>query len=446
MMKILPVQMLLIMLSGSAAGPNNYEQYLLELINRARANPAAEAARYGIDLNEGLTPRTISSDPKQPLALNPDLVDGARAHSQWMIDNDVFSHTGANGSSPGDRMIAAGYDFQAPFGWGENISWSGTTAYSFDPLTTTAEQHQGLFVDTSVAGRGHRLNLMNPSFREIGPGIVLGNFEGYNAEMITEDFARTTTPGIGGFLTGVVYNDKLVTEDSFYTPGEGLGEVTITATRASDGAAFQTATWSSGGYSLALPSGTYALTASGGDLSPNLITRSATIGQSNVKVDFTEDNPLSPVYRFWSDALGGHFYTISVTERDKLINLYSHVWTYEGPAFYAFAPGDQPAGTIPVYRFWSDVLGGHFYTTSVTERDKLINTYSHVWAYEGPAYYVYAEGQHPADTQPVYRFWSDVVGHHFYTISSSERDKLINNYSDVWTYELIAWYTYPNAE
>jgi hypothetical protein len=343
-------------------------------------------------------------------------------------------------------MTAAGYDFQAPYGWGENISWSGTTAPSLDLLTTTAKEHQGLFVDASIAGRGHRLNLMNPSYREIGPGIVLGNFQGYNAEMITEDFAYTTAPGIDGFLTGVAYNDKLVTEDSFYTPGEGLGEVTITATRDSDGATFQTTTWSSGGYSLALPAGTYALTAAGGDLSPNLIVRFATIAHSNVKVDFTEDNLLSPVYRFWSDTLKGHFYTISETERDKLINNYSAVWTYEGPAFYAFASSDQPAGTIPVYRFWSDRLGDHFYTISPTERDKLIHTYSHVWTYEGPAFYVYAEDQHPAQTRPVYRFWSNVLGHHFYTISPSERDKLVNNYSDVWTYELIAWYTYPYVD
>ena len=35
------------------------EQMLLELINRARLDPAAEAARFGIDLNEGLAPGTI---------------------------------------------------------------------------------------------------------------------------------------------------------------------------------------------------------------------------------------------------------------------------------------------------------------------------------------------------------------------------------------------------
>src|SRR5258707_11440338 len=45
----------------TAVYPSNLEQYEVELINRARANPAAEAARYGIDLNEGLAPGTIST-------------------------------------------------------------------------------------------------------------------------------------------------------------------------------------------------------------------------------------------------------------------------------------------------------------------------------------------------------------------------------------------------
>ena len=45
------------------------EQYMLELINRARANPAAEATRYGIGLNDDVLPAdTISTSPKQPLA------------------------------------------------------------------------------------------------------------------------------------------------------------------------------------------------------------------------------------------------------------------------------------------------------------------------------------------------------------------------------------------
>src|SRR5688572_9324797 len=36
------------------AQPTATEQYFLELVNRARANPAGEAARFGIGLNDGL--------------------------------------------------------------------------------------------------------------------------------------------------------------------------------------------------------------------------------------------------------------------------------------------------------------------------------------------------------------------------------------------------------
>src|SRR4051812_30970023 len=92
----------------AVAYPSNLEQYIVELINRGRANPAAEAARYNVALNEGLAAGTISTAAKQPLAVNPSLTDGARGHAQWMLAHNTFSHTGANGSSPGDRMSAAG--------------------------------------------------------------------------------------------------------------------------------------------------------------------------------------------------------------------------------------------------------------------------------------------------------------------------------------------------
>jgi Ca2+-binding RTX toxin-like protein len=270
----------------AAAVPSNYEQYLVELINRGRADPAAEAARYGIDLNEGLPAGTITTAPKQPLAINPYLTDGARGHSQWMIDNDVFSHTGAGGSHPNDRMSAAGYLFTGSYTWGENIAYRSTSA-SLNQSSFTAQIHSDLFVDAGIAERGHRTNLMNGNFREIGAGIATGDFAGLNALMGTEDFAKT---GAIVFLTGIAYVDN-VTADHFYTPGEGLGGVTITAKRAGDGVVIgTTTTWSSGGYSLALPAGTYNVTASGGSLGGTATSGNVVLGDQNVKRDFTPAN------------------------------------------------------------------------------------------------------------------------------------------------------------
>jgi uncharacterized protein YkwD len=266
----------------AAVYPTAVEQLEVELINRARANPAAEAARYGIDLNEGLPAGTISTAAKPPLAINPYVTDAARKHSQWMIDHDVFSHTGVSGSDPKGRMTSAGYAFVSPLSSGENIGYRGTTPSVPDPLTTAARIHQDLFVDAGISGRGHRKNLLSTSFKEVGPGVVSGVFNQYNAVMVTTDFASS---GAGNFLTGVAYTDAL-TKDNFYTPGEGIAGVTVSAKRAGDGATFTTTTWTSGGYSLKLAPGTYAVSAAGTALGGTVAYGNVVISTVNVKVDF----------------------------------------------------------------------------------------------------------------------------------------------------------------
>jgi uncharacterized protein YkwD len=265
----------------TAVTPTADEQYMLELINRARANPTAEATRDGIDLNEGLTAGTISTAAKQPLAFNPDLIDSALGHSQWMLDNQLFQHDGPGTTDPGTRMQDAGYDFTGTSGWGENIAWEGSTG-SINTTSTTNDEENDLFIDSDEPGRGHRVNIEDSAYKEIGVGIATGTFDGYNAEMTTQDFAYS---GSTSFLTGVAFNDA-VTADNFYEPGEGLGGITITATRASDNAVFTTQTWASGGYTLALSPGTYQITASGTSLPGALNGGNVTINQQNVEVDF----------------------------------------------------------------------------------------------------------------------------------------------------------------
>jgi len=271
----------------AAVFPTAHEQLLIELINRGRANPTAEATRWGTDLNEGLAAGTISTAAKQPLAINPNLTDAARTHSQWMIDNDEFSHyEGSSFDNPESRMRTAGYAFTGSWTLGENIGWKGSTG-DIDTTAFVAEIHKELYVDAGIAGRGHRVNLMDNRYREIGGGVVTGVFESggdpYNAVMVTEDFA---TSGTSVFLTGVAYSDGIA-KDNFYTPGEGLGGVIVVAKRASDGTTFQATTWTSGGYSLALPAGTYTVTASGGGLGGNVVHNNVVVGAENVKRDFT---------------------------------------------------------------------------------------------------------------------------------------------------------------
>src|SRR5687767_5010153 len=174
----------------AAVFPSAEEQYLVELINRARANPTAEASRHLVDLNEGLAPGTISTAAKQPLAINPYLTDAARQHSVFQITSDTLTHTGSGGSSPQQRMEAAGYVFTGSWTNGENVGWSGTTS-AFSLNSTITQIHKNLFVDAGVVGRGHRINLMAPDFRELGAGITSGVFTSggtdYNAAVVTQD-------------------------------------------------------------------------------------------------------------------------------------------------------------------------------------------------------------------------------------------------------------------
>ncbi len=88
------------------------EQVVVELINRARANPSAEASRLGMGLNDNLpSNQMISSTPKQPLAPVFELQHAAELHSKDLLDRDYFDHMAKtpapNGVSPSDRAIRA---------------------------------------------------------------------------------------------------------------------------------------------------------------------------------------------------------------------------------------------------------------------------------------------------------------------------------------------------
>lgn len=215
------------------------EQYLLELINRARLDPAAEAARFGLDLNADLAAGTITTAAKQVLAPNSRLETAAQDHSEWMLARDVFSHTGNGGSDPGDRMDDAGYNFTGRWSWRENLAWFGRTS-AIDLADAIARHHEGLY-----RSEGHRVNTFGVEIREAGIAQVEGRFTNngvtYNASMLSLNYAST---GTDLFITGVVYRDR--DGDDFYSIGEGQSGWWVRA----DGT--QVTTASAGGYGIAV--------------------------------------------------------------------------------------------------------------------------------------------------------------------------------------------------
>jgi predicted phosphodiesterase len=151
------------------------------------------------------------------------------------------------------------------------------------------------------------------------------------------------------------------------------------------------------------------------------------------------------VFRFWSPSCSRHFYTLDEVEKTQFQTRYASTWTCEGPVFRAFRTRSDER-LAPVHRFWSGLLNTHFYTVDEQEAYGLILNRSDVWTYEGIVFYAYPAGRQPAGTVPVHRFWSGSLGTHFYTIDDRERFSMVSEQTDVWQYEGPACYVYPPAD
>ena len=124
------------------------EQRLFELANRERQ-------RRGL----------------RKVSLSRDLSQLAREHSRDMATNGRISHSSSDGRSYMDRLVDARFYFIAI---GENVAFSN----QFEPERI----HEGL-MDSS----GHRKNILDPAFDEVGIGAVLNPDKGY---YVTQDFRR----------------------------------------------------------------------------------------------------------------------------------------------------------------------------------------------------------------------------------------------------------------
>lgn len=257
-----------------------YEQLFLELVNRDRADPLGAAANQGYSLNNGVSGTTITSTPKQPLAFSAPLLDAADAHSRDQVQNDYFSHTGLNGSSPRERMEAAGYTPRPSFTTyttGENLAGRTSTAAIPIDASLIEAMHDGLFDSP-----GHRVNLLSDTFSEVGIGVFSGAGDIFNrgftfSAVGTEKFADSGRM----FITGVVINDR--DNDRFYDIGEGLSGISISVT--GSGFSASSATYGTGGYAVEVPNnGTYTISFSGAALG-STVTETVSVNGQNLKVD-----------------------------------------------------------------------------------------------------------------------------------------------------------------
>ncbi|NLY03004.1 MAG: hypothetical protein GXY83_43685, partial [Rhodopirellula sp.] len=236
-------------------------------------DPGANAAiKY---FNDPTTAEILSEwqslSPTAPLAWNESLHNAATAHSLLMKQQDTQSHQLSGEDPLGTRITNAGY-----------TNWSGVAENIFAYAESPFHAHCAFVIDWGVASRGHRENIMDPFYREVGIGIAedTSSSTSVGPLLVTQDFGNRY--GLSqAFMIGAAFADA--DGDASYDVGEGLSEVQVTATGAAG--TFTTTTMSAGGWQLQLPAGDYTVTAAGGTFAGT--GRVAVhVGSDNVEVDF----------------------------------------------------------------------------------------------------------------------------------------------------------------
>jgi|GEM_PF-5321606 len=95
------------------------------------------------------------------------LYTAAYNHTHYMVENNVFSHYGEDGSSPFDRISALGYNFLAA---AENVIISAS-----NPLA---------YLNNWVGSEGHRHNILSLNYTETGVAF----YQGYGTQVFATPF------------------------------------------------------------------------------------------------------------------------------------------------------------------------------------------------------------------------------------------------------------------
>ena len=267
--------------------PSAEEQLYIEYINRARANPVAESVRmatttdsdvlsaytqFGVDLTMMQSEFSVLG-AAAPVAPNANLTTSARGHSAWMLANATQSHDETNpANTVQSRIAATGYSISTV---GENI---------FAYVKNVWFGHAGFEVDWGtggtggmLAGRGHRMNIHNAAFHEVGVGVVFGSNGATGPQLVTQDFGTSTAnPTLG---TGVAYYD--LNGNNFYDVGEGIAGLTVTVS----GASFSCTTATGGGWAVPLPSSAATRTVTFSGLNINQTVNLVVPASTNAKAD-----------------------------------------------------------------------------------------------------------------------------------------------------------------
>ncbi|MFB7617257.1 CAP domain-containing protein [Kitasatospora sp. NPDC056181] len=120
----------------------------------AASGTAAEYAQQVVDLVNAQRAQNGCG----PLTAEPRLATAAQGHSEDMAARNYFDHASPEGYHADHRIEATGYRWSA---WGENIA--------------RGQKDPAAVMDAWMNSPGHRANILNCSFKQIGVGVKTGS-------------------------------------------------------------------------------------------------------------------------------------------------------------------------------------------------------------------------------------------------------------------------------
>ena len=154
-------------------------------INNVLSGAHRSVLGYATDMSIGSlltdTNGQRTANGQTALSLNSLLNQAAQAKANDMASRDYWSHNTPDGQTPWTFITATGYSYQTA---GENLAYGFTTAAAT--------------VDGWMNSPGHRANILNVAYREVGFGIVdIANYQSSGPQtLIVAMYAapRATTP------------------------------------------------------------------------------------------------------------------------------------------------------------------------------------------------------------------------------------------------------------
>ncbi len=134
-----------------------------------------------------------------PLADNAMLDQAAMRKLQDMFDRQYFEHVSPSGNGPGWLAANAGYSYVII---GENLALG-----SF--------KNDAALLDAWMASPGHRANILNGRYMEIGVAVGQGTYNGQRVWMAVQEFGKPSSacPVIAVALKNSIEKDKATVAD-----------------------------------------------------------------------------------------------------------------------------------------------------------------------------------------------------------------------------------------